>query len=82
MPDVAVGLQHSSRQPLPNQAQQGAVIAALAQHGPEPRVVQLVEEAWDIGLDQRAIRPVLAVEGEVTDRLLRSPSGAIPLAAI
>ena len=82
MHDVAVGLQHASLQPCSDQAETGAVIDALAQHGQEPRVVQLVEEALHVGLYQVAIRPVLEVEGEVTDRLQRPPSGAIAVAAI
>jgi hypothetical protein len=82
MPDEAVGLQHPSLQPFPNQAQKGAVIDALAQHGQEPRGVQLVEEAFDIGLHQGAIRSVLQVEGEVTDRTQRPPSTARAVATI
>ena len=78
----AVGRQHTSLQPFPHQAQTGAVIDALAHHGQEPRVVQLVEEAFDIGLHHVAIRSVLQVEGEVMDRIHRPPSGAIAVATI
>jgi hypothetical protein len=80
MHDVAVGPQNARLQPFPNQAQKGAVIDALAQHGQELRVVQLVEEALDIGFDQVPLRPVLEIEGEVMDRLQRSSPGAIAIA--
>lgn len=82
MHNVTVSLQHTSLQPLPHQAQQGAVIDTLAQHGQALRMVELVEEALHVRLAQGAIRPVLEVKGEVTDRILCSSSGAIPLAAI
>ena len=77
----AVGRQPASRPPCADQPEQGAVLAALAPPGQAPRVVQLVDDAWHVGLDQVAERPVGAVAGAVTDRLQRPPSGAIAVAA-
>ena len=49
MPAVAGGRQHTRLKPLPQQAQPGAVLKALAQPGQALRVVQLGEAACDIG---------------------------------
>ena len=73
--DASVGLQHAGLQPLPAQAENGAVSNALAQHGPQPRMVQLVEAAWHLRLHQRARLAVLEVAGAGADRLHRPPSG-------
>jgi hypothetical protein len=72
--------QNARLQPFPNQAPQGAVLDALAPHGQAPPVVHLGEDALAIGFDQGPIRPVLAIEGEVADRLQRSSPGALAIA--
>ena len=45
-------------------------------------MVHVVEEALDISLYQVAIPSVLEVEGEVSDRIQRPPSGAIAVTTI
>jgi ADP-dependent phosphofructokinase/glucokinase len=45
-------------------------------------MVPVVKEALDIGLDQVAIPSVLKVKGEVADRILCPPSGAIAVTAL
>ncbi len=45
-------------------------------------MVQMVEKAFNVGLDQITITPVLQIEGEVDDRILRSTGRAITVAAV
>jgi hypothetical protein len=45
-------------------------------------MVNVVEEAFDVYLNQIPIPPVLQVEGEVPDRIQRPAFGPIAVAAI
>jgi hypothetical protein len=82
MAALSVSVQDVCFAPLPDHVEDSPVVDALASHGQEPRVVQMVKEAVDGRFHQGAIRAVLESEGEVAARLLRSPSGAIPVPAL
>ena len=45
-------------------------------------MVQVVEKALDVGLDEVPIPTVLQVEGQVTDRLLRTTLGPVSITEV
>jgi len=68
--------------PLAEQRQQGPSSDTSTQHGQPPGVGPMVEAALDIGLHQIPLSSVLQSEGEVSDRIQRSASGAIAAPAL
>src|SRR5919197_927707 len=82
MDDLTIRVKNPCLQPFANQVEKGPVVDAHAQHVQEPCMVQMLEEAFDISFYEVAIPSVLEVEGEVTDRIQRPPSGAIAVTAI
>jgi hypothetical protein len=82
MDDVSIRLQDTGLQPFPDQVEQGPVLDAQAQHVQQPGMVNVVEEAFDIYLDQIPLPPGLQVEGEVPDRLQRPAFGPIAVTTL
>ena len=82
MEHLAIGLQNPCLQPFPDQPQKGPVVNPHSQHVQQPRMVQMVEEAFDVHFHHVPIRPVLPVEGEVSHRIQRPASGAIAVATL
>ena len=82
MDDLAIRVHNTCLQPCATQVEKGPIVDAHAQHVHEPRRVHMLEEAFDISFYQGAIPSVLEVEGEVSDRLQRPPSGAIAVTTI
>jgi len=82
MDDLAIRVSNTRLQPCADQVEKGPVVDTQAHHVHEPRRVHVVKEALDISLYQGAIPSVLAVKGEVSDRIQRPPSGAIAVTTI
>ena len=53
MEHLAIGLQNPCLQPFPDQPQKGPVVNPHSQHVQQPRMVQMVEEAFDCPLPPR-----------------------------
>ena len=82
MDDLAICVHHTGLPPCAQQVEKGPVVAALAPHVHEPRMVHRLEEAFDSSCYQGALPSVVQVEGEGADRLQRPPSGAIAVTTI
>jgi hypothetical protein len=81
MHDRSVGLQNTGLQPLTNQSQEGPVVDALLEHLQQPVVVEIIEEALDVGLHDIPIDPVLQVEGELPHRIQCATVWSVSIAA-
>src|SRR6266700_4978040 len=82
MDDLTIRVHNTCLQPFTDQVEKGPVVDTHAQHVHQPRMVHMLEAAFDISLYQVAIPPVLEVKGEVADRIQRPPSGAIAVTTI
>src|SRR6266571_1564656 len=80
--DLTIRVHNTCLQPFTDQVEKGPVVDTHAQHVHQPRMVHMLEAAFDISLYQVAIPPVLEVKGEVADRIQRPPSGAIAVTTI
>jgi len=59
MNNVSIRLQNSCLQPFPEQAEKGPIIDAQTQHRKQLVTILMVEKAFDVGLCQVSITPVL-----------------------
>ena len=82
MDHVSICFQNARLQPFPDQGKKGPVIDPYAQHVQQPRMVQMVKEAFDVDFSHIPIPSILQIEGQVSDRIQRPPSWAIAVTAI
>jgi hypothetical protein len=69
-------------QSFADQLEKRTIIHAQGQHLEDPFVRQMVKETFDIRLDNVPKRPVLQVEGQIADRIVRAPSRSVTVTAI
>jgi hypothetical protein len=78
---LSVSVQDTGFQPFPDQMQKRLVINALFEHPNHPIVVNVVEEPLDVRLHYPAVPPVLQLIGQTLNRIVRTATWTIPIAA-
>src|SRR3990170_1741299 len=65
MDHLPIRVQYACLEPLVDQSQKRAVVNALGKHLEQPLVVEVVEEALDVGFDHIVVVPELQYDGQL-----------------
>jgi len=77
MDDLPIRVQDACLQPLADQVQKGGIVDPLPDHPQQPVVIDIIEEAFDIGLDNVPEFSELEVELQVLNRLSGASVGPV-----
>jgi site-specific DNA recombinase len=80
--DLPVRVQDAGLEPFSDQVEKGAVVNPLFEHFQQPVVVHVLEEAFDVGLDDGPEGAELQVEGQLRDGVQGTALGAVAVATL
>ena len=81
MDHLPIRVQHACLEPLVDQSQKRAVVNALGKHLEQPLVVEVVEEALDVGFDHIVVVPELQLDGQLVHAVQGSNVRSVAITA-
>ncbi len=78
----AVRVQHACLQPFANQVQESRIVDPLLKHPDQPVMVDVVEKALDVGLNDIPVFPELKIELQIFDGLPGASGGSVTVAGV
>jgi hypothetical protein len=78
--NLPVDVQNAGFEPFPNEVKKGPVVDPQLQHLQQPVMVEVIEEAFDVGFDDVTELAKLEVETEVLDRCLGTSPRPVAIA--